>query len=209
MSKNRLASLLKEIYLFSFMSESELERLADICSVHAYKKDTHLFMQGEKSEHLLILIEGVVSVFKHDSKGNEIIIGLFRPYSLLAEPAILKGIPFPSTAVFKTNGSVIKVDLETFKEEFLRDPHISYEIIQSLLGKIQLLQQNIHFNIASSAKEKILHFYKQNASLENELKNYEIASLLGMTPETFSRNLKQLVKEGKMLKRSSGYEPLV
>jgi len=208
MSAKRLASLLKEIYLFSFMSESELNELSKISSIHKYEKDTHLFMQGEKSEHLLVLIEGVVSVFKHDSKGNEIIIGLFRPYSLLAEPAILKGIPFPSTAVFKSKGAVIKIDLETFKENFLRDPHISYEIIQSLLGKIQLLQQNIHLNIASSAKEKILHFYTQNGSFENELKHYEIASLLGMTAETFSRNLKQLLKEEKVVKTPSGYEVL-
>ncbi len=188
------------------MSESELERLAEISSIHNYESNSYLFMQGEKSEHLLILIEGVVSVFKHDSKGNEIIIGLFRPYSLLAEPAILKGVPFPSTAVFKTKGSVIKVKLNAFIEGFLSDPHISYEVIQSLLGKIQLLQQNIHLNIASSAKEKILHFYQQNGTLENELKHYEIASLLGMTAETFSRNLKQLLLEEKLIKGSSGYQ---
>jgi len=208
MSQNRLASILKEIYLFSFMDEKELERLTKICSIHDYEKNAYLFMKGDTSDHLLILIEGVVSVFKHDNKGNEIIIGLFRPYSMLAEPAILKGIPFPSTAVFKSKGAVIKVKLDTFKEEFLRDPHISYEVIQSLLGKIQLLQHNIHLNIASSAKEKILHFYQQNGSFSSELKNYEIASLLGMTAETFSRNLKQLHSEGKVKKTASGYQPV-
>ena len=206
MSQSRLASILKEIYLFSCMDDGELERLTKICSIHNYEKNACLFMKGETSDHLLILIEGVVSVFKHDNKGNEIIIGLFRPYSMLAEPAILKGIPFPSTAVFKTKGAVIKVKLDAFKEDFLRDPHISYEVIQSLLGKIQLLQHNIHLNIASSAKEKILHFYQQNGTLDNELKNYEIASLLGMTAETFSRNLKQLQSEGKIVKTTSGYQ---
>jgi len=206
MSQNRLALILKEIYLFSCMDDSELERLTKICSIHKYEKDACLFMKGDTSDHLLILIEGIVSVFKHDNKGNEIIIGLFRPYSMLAEPAILKGVPFPSTAVFKSKGAVIKVRLDAFKEDFLRDPHISYEVIQSLLGKIQLLQHNIHLNIASSAKEKILHFYQQNGSFSSELKNYEIASLLGMTAETFSRNLKQLQHEGKIEKTSLGYQ---
>ncbi len=208
MSQNRLVSILKEIYLFSCMDDEELERLTKICSIHHYEKDACLFMKGDRSDHLLILTEGVVSVFKHDNKGNEIIIGLFRPYSMLAEPAILKEIPFPSTAVFKSKGAVIKVKLDRFKEEFLRDPHISYEVIQSLLGKIQLLQHNIHLNIASSAKEKILHFYRQNGTLGSELKNYEIASLLGMTAETFSRNLKQLQSEGRIEKTASGYQPV-
>lgn len=165
-------------------------------------------MKGEVSDHLLILIEGVVTVFKHDDKGNEIIIGLFSPFSLLAEPAILKRVPFPSTAVFKSDGAVIKIKLDKFEEFFLRDPHISYEIIQSLLEKIQLLQQNIHLNIASTAKEKILHYFEKNKFLGSKLKNYEIASLLGMSAETFSRNLKQLVQEKKLIKTAAGYKLL-
>ncbi len=200
-----LSDILKQIYLFSFMSEDELEKLTQICSVHHYKKGTHLFMQGETSEHLLILLEGLVSVFKHDEKGNEILIGLFQPFSLLAEPAILKGVPFPSTAMFKTDGAVIKVELGKFRTFFLRDPHISYEIIQSLLDKIQLLQRNIHLNIASSAKEKIIYFYQKNNDIAVTLKNYEIASLLAITPETFSRNVKVLCEEGKLVKTQRGY----
>ncbi len=170
-----------------------------------YKKDSYLFMQGETSEYLFILIEGLVSVFKNDEKGNEIIIGLFKPFSLIAEPVILQEIAFPSSAVFKSDGAVLKIKLERFKKEFMSDPHISYEIIQSLLGKIQLLQQNIHFNIASTAKEKILHFYEKNQDLSVELKNYEIATLLGMSAETFSRNCTKLVQEKRLIKSENRY----
>jgi len=162
-------------------------------------------MEGEVSDDLLILTEGIVAVFKHDNKGNEIIIGLFQPFSLLAEPAILKGIPFPSTALFKSDGAVIKIKLEKFNKLFLHNPHVSNEIVKSLLDKIQLLQNNIHMTIASSAKEKILNFYEKNHSLGSELKKYEIASLLGMTPETFSRNIKQLIKENKIIKKEDKY----
>ncbi len=200
-----IENILKDIYLFSNMADDELEKLIQICSIHNYEKDSYLFMKGDTSDHLLILIEGLVSIFKHDDKGNEIIMGLFSPFSLLAEPAILKGIPFPSTAVFKSDGSVIKIKLEQFKKLFLGDPHISYEIIQSLLDKIQLLQNNIHLNIASSAKEKILYFYQKNKNLSVELKQYEIASLLGMKAETFSRNVKHLIQEGKLVKTPSGH----
>ncbi len=205
MISSSLSDILKQIYLFSSMEEEELERLTQICSIHHHKKGSYLFMQGETSEHLLILLEGVVSVFKHDEKGNEILIGLFQPFSLLAEPAILKGVPFPSTAMFKTDGAVVKIELEQFRTLFLRNPHISYEIIQSLLDKIQLLQHNIHLNIASSAKEKIIYFYQKNQDVAVSLKNYEIASLLSMTPETFSRNVKVLCQEGRLFKTEQGY----
>ena len=205
MKNKSLKNILTDIYLFSGMKDEELDKLVKICSMHNYKKDSYLFMKGEKSEHLLVLIEGLVSIFKHDDKGNEIIIGLFSPFSLLAEPAILKGLPFPSSAVFKSDGAVIKIELNSFKKDFLHDSHISYAVIQSLLSKIQLLQNNIHLNIASSAKEKILSFYEKNNSLGVELKQYEIASLLGMKAETFSRNVKSLLKDEKLIKVKNKY----
>jgi len=193
-----IAQILKETYLFSFMDDEELAALTKICTLANYEKDALLFMQGERSDNLLVLVEGLVCVYKHDDKGNEIVIGFFRPISFIAEPAILKKVPFPSSAVFKTDGSILKIDLEAFEKDFIRNPRISYEIIQSLINKIQLLQQNIHFNIASTAKEKILHFYKQNPSLALELKKYEIAAILGMSAETLSRNIKALIKEQKL-----------
>lgn len=203
-----IAKILKDIYLFSYMHDEELEKLTEISSLHNFQKDSHLFMKGEKSDYLLILIDGTVSVFKHDNKGNEIIIGLFNPFSLIAEPAILKGIPFPSTAIFKSDGTVLKIEIKKFKELFMHDSHISYEIIKSLLDKIQLLQQNIHFNIATSAKEKILNFYDENKNLSVNLKQYEVATLLGMSAETLSRNSKLLIKEGKLVKVKNSYKLL-
>ena len=204
-----MKEILKEIYLFNELNDEELDALVSISSISRYAKDTLLFMCGDVSEHLLVLIEGDVSIYKHDEKGNEIVIGFFSPYALLAEPAILRRIPFPSSAMFKSDGAVIKIELDAFERSFLSNAHVACEIIQSLLGKIQLLQQNIHFNIATTAKEKVLHLYEDNASITAKLKQYEIAALLGMTAETFSRNIKQLVKEGRLVKSDTGYQTVI
>ncbi|MBL1244291.1 MAG: Crp/Fnr family transcriptional regulator [Sulfurimonas sp.] len=200
-----MKEILKKIYLFKELSEEELDNLTQISSFSSYKKDSLLFMSGEMGKYLLILIEGNVSVFKHDNKSNEIVIGFFSPYSLVAEAAMLRGVPFPSSAVFKTDGRVLKIEMNKFRESFLSKPKVSTEIINSLLSKIQLLQQNIHLNIASTAKEKILHFYNTNSSIVSKLKKYEIATLLGISPETFSRNLNGLINDKKLQKTPTGY----
>ncbi len=201
-----MQNILKKIYLFEELSQDELDDLVKISSFRSYQKDSLLFMSGEIGKHLLILVEGNVSVFKHDNKGNEIVIGFFSPYSLLAEAAVLRGIAYPSSAVFKTDGRVLAIEIDAFKSSFLTNPKVSTEIINSLLSKIQLLQQNIHLNIASTAKEKILHFYDTNSSIISKLKKYEIATLLGMSPETFSRNLNTLVNDNLLKKTQNGYE---
>ncbi|CAA6828575.1 MAG: Unknown protein [uncultured Sulfurovum sp.] len=205
MKKLSIYDTLKELNMFSALEENELKSLENISHVYEYDEGATLFLEGDVSESLLLLTDGIVSIFKHDSKGNEIVIGYFNRYALLAEAATLRHTPLPSTARFQTSGSVIKIDLEAFENLFIKHPNISYELIQSLLQKVELLQQNIHFNIASTAGEKILHFYRQNSTLSLDLKQYEIASVLGMTAETFSRNASKLVKEGKLVKISTGF----
>ena len=206
MENKSIISTLKKVSMFSSLEENELKALAEISHVSSYKENANLFLKGDVSTSLMLLIDGIVSVFKHDNKGNEIVIGYFTRYKLLAEAATLRHTPLPSSATFKSDGAILKIDLEKFEKLFISHPQISYAIIQSLLQKVDLLQQNIHFNIASNSSEKILFFYEQNPKLSLDLKQYEIASILGMVPETFSRNVKKLVKEKRLEKVSTGYK---
>ena len=204
MQTKSINTILKEVKMFSSLEEEDIATLEKISNIYKYDEGSTLFLEGDISDSLMILVEGVVSIFKHDSKGNEIVIGYFKRYALLAEPATLRHTPLPSSATFKTDGSILKINIYEFEKLFMTNPKISYAMIQSLLGKIELLQQNIHFNIASTAVEKILHFYEKNPSLSLDLKQYEIASLLSMTPETFSRNVAKLIKADKLIKVTTG-----
>lgn len=201
-----MTEILKQIGMFKSLKEDALQQLASISKLKAYKKGATLFLKGDISSYLMILTEGIVSIFKHDKKGNEIIIGYFHRYTLLAEAATLRKTPLPSSATFQSDGSILMIELEAFETLFMSHPAISYAIIHSLLEKVELLQQNIHFNLASTAAEKILFFYQQNPTLALDLKHYEIASILSITPETFSRNIRILVQKGKLVKVKHGYK---
>jgi len=208
MGKQNIINVLQEINLFSSLSENELSELSTVSHLSCFEKDSIIFTQGDMSKNLMILIDGVVSIYKHDSKGNEVVIGYFNRYALLAEAATLRKTPLPSSARFQTDGSLLKISLEGFESFLLSHPKLSYEIIQSLLEKIELLQQNIHFNLAATSKEKVLNFYQKNPKLVLDLKQFEIASILGMTPETLSRNISKLLNENKLVQTASGYKVL-
>jgi len=206
MEQQNIITILQQINLFSSLSEKELSELATVSHLSHYDKDAVIFTQGEMSKNLMILIDGVVSIYKHDSKGNEVVIGYFNRYALLAEAATLRKIPLPSTARFQTDGSILKISLDGFEKFLLSHSKLAYQIIQSLLEKIDLLQQNIHFNLAATSKEKVLNFYQKNPKLALDLKQYEIASILGITPETLSRNISKLLKEAKLVQSAAGYK---
>jgi len=153
-------------------------------------------MAGDEALELLILTEGIVRVYKHDSKGNEVVINYFQPTSLLAEAAVFEGIMFPANALFETSGSVISIPFKAFKEQFLSQPHIALEVIQSLTGKIRMLERTIIRNLASSAVEKVARFLYEHESLYDQLKQHEVAAVLGITPETLSRVMKRFKEQG-------------
>jgi len=206
MEQQNIITILQQINLFSSLSKKELSELATVSHLSHYDKDAVIFTQGEMSKNLMILIDGVVSIYKHDSKGNEVVIGYFNRYALLAEAATLRKVPLPSTARFQTDGSILKISLDGFEKFLLSHSKLAYQIIQSLLEKIDLLQQNIHFNLAATSKEKVLNFYQKNPKLALDLKQYEIASILGITPETLSRNISKLLKEAKLVQSAAGYK---
>ena len=192
--------------MFSSLKDEELQELANISSLQNYTKDESLFFQGDISQNIMILVDGIVSIYKHANKGNEIVISYFNKYSLLAEAATLRKTPLPSSAKFHSDGQILKINIDEFEKVFMENAKISYAIIQSLLQKVELLQQNIHFNIATNSKDKVIEFYKNNTKLSLDLKQYEIASILGITPETLSRNIKTLIKEEVLEKTSIGFK---
>ncbi len=197
--------VLNAIDLFSTFSDSEKEELAAMARLQHFDKGATLFTRGETGNALIIVVDGVVSIYKHDSKGNEITIGFFHRYALVAEAAILRRSPLPSSAAFKTDGTVLKIALDGFEAFLLKHPVFAYKIIHSLLDKIDLLQQNIHFGLAATSKEKIINFYRRDPKIAGDLKQYEVASILGMTPETLSRGIRALLREQKLVKKKTGY----
>jgi len=208
MNQHNVIEILQHTTLFSSLNASELNELSKIVKIAHYNQNDILFTQFEISKYLMILTDGVVSIYKHDSKGNEVVIGYFNRNALLAEAATLRKTPLPSSAKFQTDGAVLMIPVDSFEKFLVSHPKLSYEIIQSLLEKIELLQQNIHLNLATTSKEKVLNFYQQNPKLALDLKQYEIASILGMTAETLSRNITKLVKEKQLVPSTTGYKSL-
>jgi CRP-like cAMP-binding protein len=53
-------------------------------------------------------------------------------------------------------------------------------------------QKRILYNLAYTAKERYLQFLKQYPNIEQQIKNYHLASYLGITTESLSRIRKEL-----------------
>lgn len=200
--------ILENFYLFSFLSSKDLSRLKEISTKKLFNKGQILFYKGDESKYLHFLVQGIVKLYTYDHKGNEVVIHNLMGPSLIAEIANYDEASFPANCSFETSAEIILIDYEKFKKEFLMKPEISMFFIKSLSKKIKALENFINYNISSSSEGKIAKFLLENESLLINLKQVKIAQILNITPETFSRKVAILKKEG-VLHNEKGYIKII
>lgn len=193
---------------FSFLKEEDLKRLKDISFKKSYKKGEILFYKGEESKYLHLLIRGIVKLYTHDFKDNEVVIHNLMGPSLIAEIVNYEEINFLANCAFETDSDVLLIDYKKFKEEFLLKPEITMFFIKSLTKKIKFLENFINYNITLNSMEKIAKFLYENENLLQSLKQVKIAQILNITPETFSRQLAKLKKE-EIIQNEKGYIKII
>ena len=186
---------LRKILLFKELDEKSLKKIEQFSTIHHLKKGDIVFYEGDKSTNLHIIVKGVVSVYKTNLKGDEILIHKFYPTSLIAERANLANMNFPATCKMDEDGVILKIDFLKFKQ-ILTEPDICFKIMQSLLKKMTSLEETINNNVILDIPTRIAKFIYENSSKFETLKQHEIASLLNIKPETLSRKLKKLKELG-------------
>jgi CRP/FNR family transcriptional regulator len=136
-----------------------------------------------------------VKIFKTTPKGTHLQIGHFSAPDLIAEFACFEQIPFPASCEFITEGTIGLLRFETLYE-YLHDPKFSLELIKSLSRKIGLLSSHIHKESILSSEAKVADLILRESDNFSKFKHNEIAAILNVTPETFSRILTKFKKEG-------------
>ncbi len=186
---------LEEIPMFSALGQNYIKELQEEIHIKQYTKESIVFYEGDESEYLHILMHGSVKLYKTTPKGSQIQINRFSAPGLIAEFAIFEKEPFPATCEFVTDGAIGLLHFNKLYD-YLNQPQFSLELIKSLTGKISLLSALVHKETILSSEAKVADLMLKKVTIFNRLKNNEIASILNLTPETFSRILTKMKKEG-------------
>ena len=184
----------KDIPLFSKMSEENLKALETISQFKSYNADEIVFYEGDAPGTLYILTQGLLRLYKTDPKGNEVYIHQFIPSGLIGELACFENMNYPATARFITKGQLLKIDYKKLEKDFFQNPDVCMEIIKSLTKKVKILSNVIHKEMILTSEAKVAKLIVENSELFESLKNTQIASILNITPETLSRILTRFKK---------------
>jgi len=84
--KRETLSKMKE---FNDFSEKELEKIARISAVKAYKEDEFIFKEGDEDSSFYIMIRGCLRIIKYNERNEEIILADICSGGFLGETAIV------------------------------------------------------------------------------------------------------------------------
>jgi CRP-like cAMP-binding protein len=187
---------INHIKLFQMLPKHELEYVNKVVNIlHKNKNDT-IFLEGEDSDYLHMLLEGTAKVYRVDNKGNELLLHNFKAQSLIAELANFENMRFPASCKMITEGYIAKIKFTDFQILLQRYPALSMQVINSLTKKMKFLDTVIQQNLLLSSQAKIANFIYENEDVFVAQKQHQIASMLFITPETLSRNLKKFKECG-------------
>jgi CRP/FNR family transcriptional regulator len=184
---------LDKICLFSSLDKKQLETLEQISTIKRFKEGNIIFYEGESPNYLYFLLDGLVKLYRFDAKNAITILDYYYSQSLIGEAASLQQTPYQTTAECDTDSTILMVEYEGFSKHFLRNPDVALQLIMQLIKRVKSLMNN---RVQLTSMQKIAQLIYENSDLFTRIKKYKIAGILNMTPETFSRNLKKLKKDG-------------
>jgi len=200
------STTLKQFILFQDLAPGPLAAVAAIARERKFAKRQTIFMEGEKSTYVVLIISGIIKISRSSSDGRVKTLALLRPKDFFGEMALfLPGHERSATAEALTDCRVITLDQTDF-EKLLKDaPGISLRIIQTLAHRLQAANRQIKTLALGDSHSKLadlLLWLKDEFIAPGgggptiPLTHQELADLAGLSRETTTRLLNTFEQEG-------------
>lgn len=173
-----------------------LRKAFEGCHELTFSKDEFLFHGSDPVAYMDLLVSGDLQVFKYDGNMNEVTLTFFRPVSIIAEWAVIQGIPYPASGRFTKSSTILRMPLSEVQKRIHKNIELNHILMHSLMNKIDTLNLAINRGLTMDAMQRVAHFLFYGTPDSLALKQTQMASLLYLRPETFSRILKQLKEQG-------------
>jgi CRP-like cAMP-binding protein len=186
--------ILKYLSKYTVITEELEDIIAENTFIRSFKKGTILLKEGEISDECYFVLEGCIrSYFLKD--GEEKTIEFYTEEQVITHSNYGKAVPstYYLDCLEDTIVSVGNVELE--KETFLKYPQLeslSRVIAETILSKYQ--ESFTEFK-TSNPEERYLQMLENRPDLIQRVSQHQIASYLGIQPESLSRIRKRIMSK--------------
>lgn len=175
------------------LSEDEIELIKNSYELKFLNKKEFLFSQGEICKTEAFVIDGSAKVFYSDEKGNDhILYFAFKDWWMGDIASFNYGELAIMSAQALEDLTVLVIDPERKEELFRQIPQMERMFRIITQRTLVVLQKRFFLAMSGSAKDRYIQLIQRHPKIEQLVPQYQIASYLGILPESLSRMKKQL-----------------
>jgi CRP/FNR family transcriptional regulator len=198
---------LAKVAIFSGLTDSELQFLAERIVPRQFAPGKIVFGEGEPCAGLYIVERGNIRIFKSSSGGREQVLSIDGPGSSIAEVPVFDGGSYPASGAAVDHATLLFVGKQDFQALCLTHPEVALKVLRVVGARLRRLVGIIEELSFTTVRHRLASFLLRLAQREGTESasgvefsltgtNQELASQLGTVRELVSRNLSRLQAEG-------------
>jgi len=192
-------SLIASLPLFEGLNKEDIDRISSFCSVRSHKEGDVLFYEKDTKDAIYYIIEGSVKFYKVDRFENEIFLYKLYSNSLIFNVSKMIDSFFIScyaNAEFLEDSKILSIQSTPFREMIYSHHALTTRILEESFKMVQQMQCIISRDVVFDGTAKVAHMLVHDLHTFNRIKKHEIAYMLHIQPETLSRILNKLTRNG-------------
>lgn len=197
--KAEASSCIKAVPIFKNLNEAELDEIIMISSHKKLEKGNFIYQAGDSLSSLYVIHQGRIKIARYSAEGKEQVIRILSQGDFLGELALFNDAEVTTYAEALEECVVCLVDNQQLKNLMIKSPTLSFKMMNELSNRLEKAEALIEQNSLYSAQAKLARLLLDQAKesiVYFQTTKINLASNLGITPETFSRKLKELSESG-------------
>lgn len=190
-----MRSAIRDIFKSIDFTESEITYIVGYLSKVSLSKKAYLLRAGEAVDDIYYIQSGCLRTYFVDHSEKEHTLQFAIKGWWISDYIALFGKEKTASVSYIEcikPAVLIRISKKDFDHLCHKIPKISRFHIQNLESAFAAFQKRILENLTRSAKERYLRFVHTYPDIEQNVKNYHIASFLGITTESLSRIRKEI-----------------
>lgn len=196
-------TLLATLPVFQAVDGETLQMLAAAAERRALDRGDYLFHAGDTPTGMYAVVHGQIMLMAGGGRGRRL-TGVVGPGQSLGEPVMFLERPALVDAIAASDALVLHLPKKCVFDALERDARFARRIIASLSARLEAMVQQRDAHAAGGGRARLLHYLLQRAGSQREgavhftlpAPKATVAAQLHVTPEHFSRLLRELASEG-------------
>ena len=201
-------SVLSRVPLFAGLTRGQLVAIDHRMVSLSWARDDVLYRAGDPADHLYVMATGRAKASRTAPTGQEVVVDLLAPGALVGGLQAAGHARYEETVRALTTTCALRIDVADFRELLTQHPAIALRVIDETAALLAQARRAVTDQATTPVAQRVAGtllrladtFGQDRASgatlLELPLSRADLAGMTGSTPESVSRVMSRLRREG-------------